>query len=57
MLRMDGVRVAAAQLARAGRIVVGDRESDIFGLFANRPERIELLVRASHDRAPDDGRY
>ena len=54
---LAGVRVAAEQLADAARIiVVGDRESDIYGLFANRPERAELIVRAAQDRALTDGK-
>jgi Transposase DDE domain len=36
-------------------IVVGDRESDIFALFARRPAGIELVVRAAQDRALVDG--
>lgn len=36
-------------------IVVGDRESDIFGLFARRPASVELVVRAAQDRALADG--
>ena len=53
----EGARVAGEQLAGTRRpIVVGDRECDMFGLFANRPEGVDLLVRANHDRALDDGR-
>lgn len=40
----------AAQL-----IVVGDRESDIFSLFARRPAGVDLVVRAAQDRALVDG--
>jgi Transposase DDE domain len=36
-------------------IVVGDRESDIFALFARRPPGAELLVRAAQDRALANG--
>jgi len=36
-------------------IVVGDRESDIFALFARRPAAVELVVRAAQDRALADG--
>src|SRR5260370_35650993 len=36
-------------------IVVGDRESDIFPLFARRPASVELVVRAAQDRALADG--
>jgi hypothetical protein len=46
-----GERAATA----AQVIVVGDRESDIYALFARRPPAVELLVRAAQDRALDDG--
>jgi len=36
-------------------IVVGDRESDIFALFARRPATVELVVRAAQDRRLADG--
>jgi hypothetical protein len=36
-------------------IVVGDRESDVFAVFARRPSGIALLVRAAQDRALADG--
>ena len=35
--------------------VVGDRESDIHPLFANRPAAVDLIVRATHNRLLDDG--
>jgi hypothetical protein len=35
--------------------VVGDRENDIFQAFALRPSGADLLVRAAHDRALEDG--
>ena len=31
-------------------VVVADREGDIYPLFSRRPESIDLVVRASHDR-------
>jgi hypothetical protein len=37
-------------------IVVGDRESDIYGLFAHRPQRVELLVRANQNRVLAEGK-
>src|SRR4030095_2320787 len=37
------------------RTVVSDREGDIYAAFARRPEGVELLVRAAHDRALRDG--
>lgn len=54
--------LAAAEVAaglRAGRArqvtVVSDREGDIYAAFARKPEGVELLVRAAHDRALSDG--
>lgn len=44
-------RAAAVLAAAAQVIVVGDRESDIYPLFARRPAGVELLVRAGQDRA------
>ena len=42
----------AGELRGAARVtVVADREADIFELFARRPAQVDLLVRASHDRA------
>lgn len=53
---LDGAAMAAQRAAAATQvIVIGDRESDIFALFARRPERAELLVRAAQDRAVEDG--
>jgi len=44
--------VRAGELRGAARVtVVGDREADIFELFARRPAHVDLLVRANHDRA------
>jgi Transposase DDE domain len=39
----------------AGVTVVADRESDIYHLFAHKPERVELIVRAAQNRALEDG--
>ncbi len=48
--------MAARQAAVAAQvIVVGDRESDIYALFARRPERVKLLVRAAQDRTMAEG--
>src|SRR5271169_1746988 len=45
-------QIVAERAAAASQvIVVGDRESDIFGVFARRPPGVELLVRAAQDRA------
>ena len=61
-----GDRESARWLAGAGSgsgtirgaadvMVVGDREADIFALFADRPAHVDLLVRALHDRALEGG--
>ncbi len=53
---IEGARRSAAICEGAARIThIADREADIFGLFACRPEGTELLVRAAHDRALEDG--
>lgn len=53
---LAGAETAAEALAGAAEIiVVSDRESDIFGLLAGRPDRVELIVRAAQDRALDNG--
>ena len=36
-------------------IMVGDRDSDMYPLFARRPASVELVVRAAQDRAIEDG--
>ena len=49
---LSTTQVVAERAAGASQvIVVGDRESDIFAVFAGRPPGIELLVRAAQDRA------
>ena len=49
-------KVAGERLAGASeRIVVGDRESDIYALFAERPCNTHLVVRCGQNRALDDG--
>ena len=53
---LDGVRAAARVGAGAEQVtVIADRESDIFEVFAQRPEGVDLLVRAKHDRALGEG--
>ena len=53
---LAGARVAGEALTGAAQIIVaGDRESDIYGLFAARPEGVELVIRAAQDRALADG--
>lgn len=51
-----GADQAASVCAGAASVtVVADRESDIFEMFALRPEGAELVVRAAHDRALAEG--
>jgi hypothetical protein len=53
---LSGCRAAASVLSEASAVtVVSDRESDIYLLFARKPERIDLLVRAGQDRCLADG--
>ena len=49
---LDAAETAAGQLASVASqvVVVADREGDIYPLFSRRPEGIDLVVRASHDR-------
>ena len=53
---LDGAARSMEVCDQAARLtVVADRESDIYGAFAGRPAGCELLVRAAHDRALEDG--
>jgi hypothetical protein len=53
---LSTTQVVAERAAGASQvIVVGDRESDIFAVFARRPSSVELLVRAAQDRALAEG--
>lgn len=53
---IEGARRSAAVCDGAAQIThIADREADIFALFAPRPEGTQLLVRAAHDRALEDG--
>lgn len=53
---IEGARRSAAVCEGAAQIThIADREADIFALFALRPEGTQLLVRAAHDRALEDG--
>lgn len=53
---LAGVEAAGRVGAAAARVtVIGDRESDIFEVFAQRPAGVDLLIRARHDRALGDG--
>jgi hypothetical protein len=53
---LTGAQTAAGVLKPAASItVIGDQESDIYELFASKPEEVELLVRARHARRLVDG--
>lgn len=54
---LDGLR-AGGRLVQAGAVRVtalADREGDIYEMFADRPEGVEVLVRAAQDRAVSEG--
>jgi hypothetical protein len=52
----EGAKLAIETLPRAAQVVVvADQEADIYSHFANRPEGVELLVRARHDRVLKTG--
>ena len=49
---LEATRAATMIAAVASRVVmVADREADIYEHFAARPETVDLIVRARHDRA------
>lgn len=53
---LEGTRAAAEALGQASQVImVADREGDIWSHFAHCPERVDLAVRARHDRAVDGG--
>jgi hypothetical protein len=48
---IEGAQTAADRLGQAAQVIVaGDQEADIWACFARRPENVELLIRARHDR-------
>jgi hypothetical protein len=52
---LSGCQAAASVLSEATEVtMVADRESDIYLLFARKPERLNLIVRASQDRSLAD---
>ena len=56
---IEGMQTSATALSTAAAVTVAaDREADIFEMFACRPEGVEVLIRASHDRnlANDTGK-
>jgi hypothetical protein len=54
---LEAAEAAAGLRASGARqvTVVSDREGDIYMAFARKPEGVELLVRAAHDRALSEG--
>jgi hypothetical protein len=53
---LDGASSAAARLGAARQVVVvGDRESDIYPVFARRPDDVELIVRLAQNRSLASG--
>ncbi len=54
---LEAAEFAATHLApvAAQVVVVSDREGDIYPMFARRPEPIEFIVRAHHDRVLAEG--
>jgi hypothetical protein len=53
---LHGAEIAADRLAAAETItMVGDRESDIYDLFAHRPAHVHLLCRSAQSRAMTTG--
>jgi hypothetical protein len=53
---LGGCQAAASVLADAQVTMVADRESDIYLLFARKPERLDLIVRANQNRKLTDER-
>lgn len=54
------VTAQAADLLTAGAsrvTVIADREADLYEMFACRPEGVDVLVRANHNRVLADGGY
>jgi Transposase DDE domain len=53
---LHGAEMAGDCLAEAASVtMVGDRESDIYDLFARRPANVHLLCRSAHPRAMTTG--
>jgi hypothetical protein len=52
---LAGCEAAANVLHDALVTMVSDRESDIYSLFAGKPERVDLIVRAAQDRKLTEG--
>lgn len=55
---LKGAQFAAERLVKARQvIVVGDQESDIYEVFARRPEGLDFVIRACQNRGLEDGSY
>jgi hypothetical protein len=54
---LEAAELAATHLAPVATqvIMVADREGDIYPMFARRPEAIDFVVRANHDRVLAEG--
>ena len=53
---LEGANAAAKVCATAAKItVIADRESDIYEAFERRPKGVDMLIRANHNRALEDG--
>ena len=53
---LEATRSAAEVLDQATQVIcVADREGDIWSHFAHRPDRVDLAIRARHDRALEGG--
>lgn len=53
---LSGNQAAASVLSEAASVtMVADRESDIYQMFARKPDRLDLIVRAAQDRTLVDG--
>jgi hypothetical protein len=54
---LEGAEIAARHLAPVATqvVMVADREGDIYPMFARRPEAVDLVVRATHDRVLTEG--
>jgi hypothetical protein len=53
---LAGCSATAERLSEAAAVtMVADRESDIFPLFARKPDTLDLIVRAAQDRALANG--
>lgn len=53
---LRGAQAASTQLCTAASVVVvGDRESDIYEVFAGQPPGVDFIIRARHDRKVTSG--